>query len=371
MDNNFYQPNISLDAIEEESRFDGEPKQTKTTYDVKNYLNTRLATGETSKTITIRILPSSPENSNPFTHVHFHSFTLNAEQMKGMKSTTKNKSFVCLNKKYNPTIDITLGERCPFCEKAHELYEKANDESLRMEEREMYRKEANKYLHGDNVIIRCIERGKESEGVKFWKIHSRRDGSDPYHKILNIVKKRNEESLAATGQKKNILDLYNGRDFTLTITPGNNNKGVAIDVIDAGIETPLSRDNNEIMTWVNDPKRWDNVYGCKPTDYLELVVNGKVPWYDKNNRCWVDGAQMMNKMDEQRASADAAIVEAEAALVGTTYSMPVPPPSMSSAPVQQPTYSQPAVPQQPVYTTPVQPQAPAYNTTADDDDLPF
>ena len=40
--------------------------------------------------------------------------------------------------------------------------------------------------------------------------------------------------------------------------------------------------------WINDPKKWTDVYSCKSYDYLEVVASGKVPVYSKLLGRYVD-----------------------------------------------------------------------------------
>ena len=48
----------------------------KTEFDPKNYLQARLGQGETTKSLTIRLLPFSPEGGSPFKKVFIHIFSL-------------------------------------------------------------------------------------------------------------------------------------------------------------------------------------------------------------------------------------------------------------------------------------------------------
>lgn len=355
MDKNFT-PNISLSAITKETNNSDQVEETQNSYDPKNYVDTFLSDGEKSKTIEIRILPSSATNMNPFTHVHFHSFKLSQKQTEDMKSKTPFKSFVCLNPKYNTDLDQTLGPVCPFCEKSKKLFAESEKEGLTKAQVKELRKEALSLYHIDEVIMRCIVRGKEDEGVKFLKIKTRKDGADAFNKILNICKQRNEEYLSETGQEKNILDLYNGRDFVLTITPGLNNKGVTIDVTDKSIDKPLSTNNQQILDWVNDPKQWTDVYGVKPADYLQLILDGKTPWFDKyGDKKWVDSDIIKSRIEERKKNAQDAIDEATSAILNE---------HQVSAEKVSPTVISPTV---------VSPKAvnTTYAETTIDDDLPF
>ena len=43
---------------------------------------------------------------------------------------------------------------------------------------------------------------------------------------------------------------------------------------------------NEMIKWVNDEKKWSDVFVAKPYDYLSLIIDKKVPFYDKANGVW-------------------------------------------------------------------------------------
>ena len=65
----------------------------KNVFDAKNYLNARLAQNETSKTLTIRLLPFSSENRSPFKKVITHTVKVNKEV-----SPSGWKTFICPEK---------------------------------------------------------------------------------------------------------------------------------------------------------------------------------------------------------------------------------------------------------------------------------
>ena len=283
-------PNISLDDIENEYARSNEGANDKkpSTFSEKNYLNVRLAKGENVKQITIRILPTSETVANPFTHVHFHSVQLKDAE----KGETQWKTYVCLNPRNNPDIDHEqFGNKCPFCEENYKAYQESIKEGVSPAQKEILQKYSISNKPKEAVILRCIERGKENEGVKFWKFNIRQDKTDPYNKLINLVRQRNLESIKALGVKKNILDCYSGRDIHLTITRGNTENQTSIDIMEDGFDTPASKDKQQIVDWINDPKKWSDVFTCKPYDYLRLVIDGKTPWFDREQKKWVDRAE--------------------------------------------------------------------------------
>ena len=298
-------PNITPESIVLTNGNESNTSNRAKTFDEKNYLNVRLdeKNGEKEKKLTIRLLPMDLETGNPFVKVHMHNVHVPKELSK-----SGFKSYICLSK--NKDIDHEkYGNKCPFCE----LNQTAYQESLK-ETDEIKKKNfqdisiANRAREA--VIVRCIERGKEDEGVKFWKFNLRSDKTDPYNAILKLYELRKEEGERA-GQVLNILDIYNGRDLNITITEGN----AAPQILDASLSTPLSKDEKQMEAWIYDSKKWQDVFSTKPYEYLALVSEMKIPWYDREKGMWVDKAEIdalrQGKKDEE-AKADREIEAAAA-----------------------------------------------------------
>ncbi len=288
------------------------------TFDEKNYLNVRLdeANGEKSKTLTIRLLPMDLQTGNPFVKVHMHNVRVPKEVSK-----SGYKSYICLSK--NKDIDHEkYGNKCPFCELNQFAYQESVKETDPIKKKNFQDISiANKSREA--VIVRCIERGKEEEGVKFWKFNIRSDKTDPYNTILKLYQLRKEEGERA-GQVLNILDIYNGRDLNITITEGN----AAPQILDASLSTPLSRDEEQMKEWIYDTKKWQDVFSTKPYEYLYLISNMKTPWYDREQGKWVDKEEIDAKVQgkkEEVANADREIEEA-AKVISQGQAAPTPEP---------------------------------------------
>lgn len=280
-------------------------------FNEKNYLNVRLdeQNGEKSKTLTIRLLPMDLETGNPFVKVHMHNVRVPKEVSK-----SGYKSYICLSK--NKDIDHEkYGTKCPFCELNQAAYQESVKETDPIKKKNFQDISiANKSREA--VIVRCIERGKEDEGVKFWKFNVRSDKTDPYNAILKLYALRKEEGERA-GQVLNILDIYNGRDLNVTITEGN----AAPQILDASISTPLSRDEEQMKKWIYDEKKWQDVFSTKPYEYLSLISQMKIPWYDREKGKWVDKEEIDAKNESKKEEAEKAekeIKEAEAKAKGQT-----------------------------------------------------
>lgn len=298
-------PNISPDSIIiDNNEKSGRNNKKGVSFSEKNYLNTHLDSehGETSKTITIRLLPMDLETGNPFVKLHSHvNVPVPAEV-----SASGRKSYFCLGKE-NKIDHERYGDKCPFCE----MRANANREAAKEKDpikKKSFEDVAKANQPRDTVIMRCIQRGKEDEGVKFWKINVRYDKTDPYNAILNLYTLRKTEGERA-GVVMNILDIYNGRDLNITFTEGNG----APQILDASISTPLSNDEEQMKAWIYDEKKWEDVFAVKPYEYLKLVSEMRVPWYDRDQNKWVDKEEYDASHKDEEKKADDEIQRAEEA----------------------------------------------------------
>ena len=270
-------PNITPQSIVVE---DTPKEKVHSNFDVKNYLNIKLGPNETTKTLTIRLLPMDLKTGNPFAKVHVHNVKVPQEMVK--PGDKPYKSFICLKK--NRDIDHDkFGSKCPYCDLNYTAYQESvnTDDPAK---KKMYQKISLENLAQEAVIVRCIERGKEDEGVKFWKFNIRSDKTDPYNQIINLYNLR-KENAERKGKTENILDIYNGRDLNVTITAEGTS---APTIVDDSDRSPLSENEEQMREWIFDPKKWQDVFTCKPYEYLALVSQMRVPWYDKANGVWID-----------------------------------------------------------------------------------
>ena len=116
-----------------------------------------------------------------------------------------------------------------------------------------------------------------------------------------------------------IYSLYNGRDLKITFTEGNG----APTVVDKSVPTPVTKDNELLIKWYYDEKKWSDVFSTKPYDYLKIAYEGEVPWYDKANNHWVTKTEFEGAKTAQETNANAAIKQAEAQFVAEIPSTPV------------------------------------------------
>ena len=293
MDEKSFSVNIDYDAVK--NQYEQEQKQPikKTQFDTKNYLQARLASNEYSKTLTIRLLPFSPDGGSPFKKVFMHTVKVNKEV-----SPSGWKTFVCPT--HNRKDGSVMGESCPFCEtasKARELKSKSLDEPTKKKYGDI------EFLNRvkEMWIVRCIERDHEEDGVKFWLFNSSKKKDGVYDKIMNLAKIRSE-SAARKGNAYNIFDLENGLDLIVTLSRTSDNK-TAIQIIDAGRPSQLSEDHELGEKWIHDNKQWDEVYTVKPYEYMEIVAMGGVPMFSKDENKYIDKEELdklKEKAEQQR-----------------------------------------------------------------------
>lgn len=278
--------NITMEAMENEFNSYSVP-QTKTrenVFDEKNYLNVRLSDNEDTKDLKIRLLPIDSNSQTPFKNIHIHT-------IKVSKDISNNpwKSYICIEK--TEGIDREkYGHKCPFCELNREAYKnftEAKDEITR----ERWKKISLDNIAKESCIVRCIERGAEEDGPKFWKFNIRKDKTDPKGQIMELYKTRKQESIEEGDVEENILDLRTGKDLKVTISQATDGKTgmnrTSVKVVDYGKNKPITTDEGQLAAWVNDPKKWHDVFAIKPYDYLKIILDGDVPYYDKNVNKWV------------------------------------------------------------------------------------
>lgn len=300
--------NISIDEViaqqvAEKERVTQTAKKT-TKFDTKNYLQAKLGKNETTKTLVIRLLPFKPNMGTPFQKVYMHQVRVN-------KAVSESgwKTFPC------PTHN-RLGDKCPFCEMSTEAKNQKYNASSEPEKKKYGDIEyANKVK--EQWVVRCIERGHEEDGVKFWLFSHSKKGDGVYDKIMNIVRTRYAAS-QVVGREDNILDINNGKDLVITLSKDTQGKTV-INVIDDSINSPLSIDPEQARAWINDTKEWQEVYTIKPYEYMAIVVQGGIPQWSKEQNSYVD----KTLADEQNKAINEA--EVEAALTPVKKDLSVPP----------------------------------------------
>ena len=231
-------------------------KKSEKVYDLKNYFNTHIKDGVKSATKEIRILPSKDATKSPFVEVHGHKALVDGEW----------KTFACLKHEKD--------EPCPFCEAYEEVRStgKESDKEL-----------AKKYKARQMYVVKVIDREREEEGVKFWRFNHDYRKEGVYDKIHGV--------LTALKTNRNVTDIQNGRDLSISINRNQNNVPV-VSAIVALDSTPLSEDAEKLAEWTADERTWEDVYSVKSYDYLEIIVKGGLPVWDKEAKKYVDKASL-------------------------------------------------------------------------------
>lgn len=291
----FSQTNVSIDAIEKQKKELLEKEKTQPTrkveFDVKNYLNVRLKPGESVRKIKVRILPITPTASTPFLVLKTHSLKVDSAISK-----SGYKSFICLD---DPHIDQDSSKpKCPLCAKADELFAESKKETNEVVRKTLF-KTACSYKTKETFVVRVIDRDHEDEGVKFWRFNAHSDGTGCYDKLMDIYENRKQESIeAGDDEPYNVFDLNNGKDFIITLKLNPSTNKTSIEIGDAGRGTPLSDDYDKAMSWINDEKTWNDIYAAKSHEYIQIVANGEIPVYNKEEGKWV-ARPKDNKDDEE------------------------------------------------------------------------
>lgn len=222
-------------------------KQEAKVYDLKNYFNTYIPDNVKSGTKTIRILPT--ETGSPFVEMYGHKVMVEGEW----------KTFPCLKHEKN--------EACPFCEARQELLAtgKESDKEL-----------AKKYNARLMYVVKVIDRDNEEDGVKFWRFNHDYSKGGVYDKLYAMI----------TALKKDVTHVETGRDIVITISRNQNNVPI-VSGIQALDSSPLSEDETKLNEWVGDTRTWEDVYSVRTYDYLEIIVRGYTPVWDKEEKRFV------------------------------------------------------------------------------------
>jgi hypothetical protein len=247
----------ALDAMLAQYEKNNAPKYVKSetakVYDLKNYFNTFIKEGVKSATKQIRVLPTT-DGSTPFVELHAHKVQVDGEW----------KTFPCLKHE--------KGEACPFCEAREALLATGKDSDKEL---------AKKYNARKMYVVKVIDRDNEDEGVKFWRFNHDYRKEGIYDKIIGVL----------NAIKKDVTNAETGRDLLLTIN--RNQNGIPVVSAVASLDpSGLSEDQDQKTEWLEDARTWEDVYSVRTYDYLEIIVKGGVPVWDKDEKKFVDKASI-------------------------------------------------------------------------------
>jgi len=288
-------------------------------YDLKNYFTTHLADGINSGEKRIRIIPALEGENTPFAIMHGHRFKLD----------TSWKTFPCLK-------NNDEHEECPFCEARTILLKTGKDTD---------KEKAKQYSSRKFFVTKVIDRDNEADGPKFWRFAENYKKEGTYDKIYSLYK----------ALKRDIANPDTGMDLIVNIA--RNDKGYPTVQGVVPLTEGVISENAELKTsWLADARTWRDVYSVRTYEYLEIVVRGGMPYYDKENNKWVD----KNTMEETPVANNTAGLESELSVGGNTNADLVVPTVEASPTTEVPeTVVAPS-------TTTGEPKV-----TVSDDDLPF
>ncbi len=215
--------------------------------DLTKYFSVALPDGVNAGEKILRLLPISADRPfEYFTTGRFHNLQIG-------------KKWVKL---YDPAQD---GEESPL----NDMYK------IYMEGDKDDRKIANNYKSRDFYIVRGIERGKEEEGVKFWRFPSGDNCIIP--KLTPLMTHLEKKSPGAGAiWRPDAL----GRDIVITIVRDTVKKFSKVSQIITDDPSPLCVDQELADKWINDPLTWKDIYKKKSIDYLRIVAEGSEPVWD-------------------------------------------------------------------------------------------
>lgn len=309
-------PDAEFDSIIPQTINSTQEKSEKQIFDSRNYLDFSIPDGQKTREVTIRLLPVNIIDGKPefFQIVHLHNIPVNKELN---PNKSGKKAYMCLNSKNTGVDHDVYGSKCPICEAQQEIWNQWHNETDVTKKKELA-KEAGALNIREYCIVRCIERGKESEGPKFWRIPIRQDQTDAYHKIILLGETRRKEG-EEEGVNINIFSIYEGRDLKVTFTEGTG----APTVVDKSVSTPLTKDNDELIKWYYDEKKWSDVFSTKPYDYLKIAFEGEIPWFDKPNNKWVAKTEFDNIKSNQEQKINEEIKNIESKFTGSSNTTPI------------------------------------------------
>jgi hypothetical protein len=249
-----------LEAMLAQYEANNKPKYTKSTeakvYNLDNYFNTYIDDKVKSATKTVRILPTQ-DGTSPFTELYAHSVQVDGKWSK------------------IPCLKHEKGEACPFCE--------AND-ALRATGKDSDKELAKKYNAKLFYVVKVIDRDNEHLGVKFWRFaHDwRKEGIlDKIQGVLLAI-------------KKDVTNPETGRDLSITINRNQLGKPTVSSI--SHLDPSVLSEDSEISTeWLNDARTWEDVYAIKSYEYMEIVVKGGIPVWDKDEKKFVDRESVTNE----------------------------------------------------------------------------
>lgn len=221
--------------------------------DLTKYFTIALEKGVARGEKTIRLLPDPIDpDASPFVEVYFHVFPVGGK-MRKLYDPDKNEQ------KPSPLSEI------------YRKFKNSTDPATK--------EAAKKYRPRLFYIIRCIERGKEHEGVKFWRFPHDAKGAGVFDMMTDLFQKYGD-----------IINPDTGLDLNIKLTKVKGKGNTEYTDITSILPNPtsvLSDDLNLKAQWLADKSTWESVYKKYDHDYLMLVAEDETPTWSEALNKWV------------------------------------------------------------------------------------
>lgn len=221
--------------------------------DLTKYFSLNLQQTEKTGQKIFRMLPNQDNPLKFATEVYFHHIQVGKEWKK-LYDPSQNKSIKDVESPLNDARD-TLN---------------ANPDKE-------VKKTAMKYRPKLFYIIRGIERGKEHEGVKFWRFNQVQAGDGIMDKIESMIGIYNAGAPGAGAFWNPIA----GRDLIISLGRDESRGFTKVTNMLVSDPKPLHSDKDQATAWLTDPIKWEDVYKKYPVEYLRIVAEGNVPMWSK------------------------------------------------------------------------------------------
>ena len=210
----------------------------------------------------------------------------------------------------NPILDqegkpVLVPAPCPFCDE-YKRQLSAQDNSIKgikkenmtqaqlkvLEENTKIFKEAAKWKARRFFIAKGIDKGKEKDGVKFWRFKENYKNNGVMDKLAPLM----GEYIDVYGV--DFADPEKGSNLSITMAENefNGRTYMAVSALSFRPPSKLHEDPIVMKQWLNDDTTWRDVFLPKkapnitPYQYMAMAVKGQDPYWDDtdpNNKRWV------------------------------------------------------------------------------------
>ncbi len=269
---------------------------------------------------------------------YFHELTLNGsggKKLHGRKvycPAHNDPKVPKLDANGQPILDqegrpVLIPAYCPACAKYKEELSK-QDQSIKgikkdnmteaqlkiLENNTKIFKEAQKYRARKFYIAKGVDKGKEKDGVKFWRFKENYKNNGVMDKLAPLM----GEYIDVYG--KDFADPIEGSNLSITMAENefNGRTYMAVSALSFRPPSKLHEDPVIMNQWLNDDTTWRDVFLPKkapnitPVEFLEMAIKGQDPYWDDSdpqNKRWVfpgrpDLEEMANTHNRDLSSND-------------------------------------------------------------------